>query len=297
MEPNNAAAIIEAIQSLSTPQVRTVKRGSRDEVDFVLIPKGMTALNVKRLMDEYLPAPERRKGTAHLTSLESFNNHVLRFKDGDSVIFANPDPASPSLTAVLDYHVGGGGTPRFGQHRGVYQFPLSDEWKAWLHVHDKPMDQAQFAAFMEDRIADLIDPKEAKANATAFSAQIGVEFASPARMMDLSRGLAIHVESKVNAHVNLSSGEGQISYQENHNDPSTLQPIKVPGAILLQIPVFRGDAPYQIAVRLRYKVQGGKVIWRFALYRTDRAFDDAFKLACTATTTATGLPVLYGTPE
>ena len=293
----DAQAIIAAIQALCVPSVLKVERGNMMGAGVVLIPQGMKPFNVKSLLDEFLPAPERRKGSAALESVDAFIAHAKRFSDADSVVFANPDPTSPSLTSVLDYHrAGADGSPRFGQHRGVYRFPLSAEWQAWNANNNKAMSQVNFAAFLEDRISDIADPKGANASALAFVHSLLVEFASPQRLLDLSRGLQITVESKVGAHVSLSSGEGQITFTEAHAD-ATGKPIKIPGAFLIQIPVFRGDALYQIGARLRYRISEGKVVWSYVLYRTDRVFDDAVKVACDVVAKGTGLPVLMGSPE
>ena len=81
---------------------------------------------------------------------------------------------TPSLTSVLDYHPKGPASSldaaRFGQHRGQYFFPLSDEWKSWNEKDGEDMSQSQFARFMEDRLPEVIvvnlfaysatDPKE-----------------------------------------------------------------------------------------------------------------------------------------
>lgn len=293
----DAQSIIDAISSRTVPAVLEVKRGDVNAAGFVLIPAGMKPFNAKALLDEYRTAPDRREGTAHLTTIESFIAHTKRFADVDSVIFADPSQSSPSLVSVLDYHrAGADAAPRFGKHRAKYAFPLSDEWQAWTAANDRGMDQAAFAAFIEDRIADLADPAGALPSAVEAGKLLGVQFATPARVMELSRGLQVNVESKVGASVNLSTGEGSITFQEANTD-ATGAPLLIPGAFLVQLPVFRGDPVYQIAVRLRYRVQGGKITWRCVLYRTDRVFTSAFEFACNRVAKETALPVLRGTPE
>ncbi|MDE8453326.1 DUF2303 family protein, partial [Klebsiella pneumoniae] len=83
------------------------------------------------VFDQYRTNPLRRAGTATMLSLDSLIDHVNRFKDADTVVFADDSRSAPSMTAVLDYHrAGASGDPRFGKHRSLYAFPLSDEWKA-----------------------------------------------------------------------------------------------------------------------------------------------------------------------
>src|SRR3546814_747731 len=115
------------------PRIEVVKDVTGEEIPVLVTGQQQ---NVKLFspedFDPFREQPLRRSGTAVLTALESFVAHVNRFKDEDSIIFASDDRAAPSLTAVIDYHrQGHQGDPRFGQHRGHFAFPLSDEWKAW----------------------------------------------------------------------------------------------------------------------------------------------------------------------
>ncbi|TIP21885.1 MAG: DUF2303 family protein, partial [Mesorhizobium sp.] len=72
------------------------------------------------------------------------------------VIFADADWRNPSFTAVIDYHEDvSGGLAAFGKHRIQYAFPLSEEWKKWIEMNGEPMKQAEFAYFLEDRVAEL----------------------------------------------------------------------------------------------------------------------------------------------
>jgi len=257
----------------------------------------LKVISLKPLLDEYLTKPERRKGVAALGDLESFIAHALRFKDEDSVLFADPTATAPKLTAVLDYHRSGAKSdPRFGQHRAVYSFPLSDEWKAWKAKDGAEISQQEFAEFLEDRISDVADPASPGESAKAFAQKVGVTFATPQRLIELSRGLSLHVGQQVKQAVNLQTGEVQIQYVTEHTDEKG-QPLKAPGAFLITIPVFRSGAPYEIAARLRYRQKGGGVVWFYQLYRLDRVFEHAFNEACDQARTETALPLFVGAPE
>lgn len=250
-----------------------------------------------KFFDEYRANPRRRVGTANLADLPSLVAHVNRFKDDDSVIFADTDREHPSMTAVLDYHrQGAAGEPRFGTHRSKYDFPVSEEWATWTGVHGNEMDQAAFAEFMESHLVDTIEPSAAGESARAFAEKSGVSFATPARLLELSRGLSISVGEKVVQLINLQSGEKQIQFSENHSD-ETGAPLKVPGAFLVGIPVFRADARYQVCVRLRYRKREGSLIWSMELWRHEEVFDAAILQACEFVKTGTQLPLLVGTPE
>ena len=82
-------------------------------------------------------------------------------------MYANPDMAAPTLTCIADYHAGGSvdlsspqGDPTAMpcKHRGVYDFPLSDEWKIWMAASGQPMDKDEFGEFIEANAKDIMDP-------------------------------------------------------------------------------------------------------------------------------------------
>lgn len=293
-------AAFTAAQEAFKPTILTAT-SEQQEISLLASPSEMTITSLRKFVDEALPAPRRRTGTATLGTIESFIAHVNRFKDAGSVVFARSDRAAPSLLSVLDYHhPTATGGPRFGGHRGQYLFPLSEVWQAWAStaVAGMFLSQERFADFIESRIADVLPAEEAKGSPAveAYAAQLGCEYASPARLMALSRGLAITVGRKVANKVNLQSGEGEISFTEEHSDAQGA-PLKVPGALLIRMPVFRGGAAYKVPVRLRYRVAGGAVGWNLELQRTDVIFDDAFNEAVDAVRKETELPVLFGAPE
>jgi uncharacterized protein YfdQ (DUF2303 family) len=188
-------------------------------------------------------------------------------------------------------------SPRFGTHRATYPFPLSDEWEAWLEQNGKPLGQGEFATWLEDRILDVADPAAAFASAKAFAEALGVpQFASPSRLLQLSRGLQVHVEERVTSKIDPATGETTMHYEAAHQDAGG-GALSVPRAFLIRLPVFRAGALYQLPVRLKYRIAGGRVTWAYELHGAERAFDDAFREACESARDRTGLPLFYGTPE
>lgn len=264
----------------------------------LVLPSGLSVSGVKEFLDEYATAPERRKGCARFVELLSFVAHVNRFKDEHTALFAQPDPKSPTLTAVLDYHEKTAkGAPRFGMHRALYTFPISDEWKAWTESNAKVMNQGQFAEFIENRIVDIADPSGAFSEKKKLAEQLGIDgFASPSALLLLSRGLSLHVGERVENRVDPATGAVTMVFAQEHADGAG-NGVKVPRAFLIQIPVFREGALYQFAVRLRYRAGGGAINWFYELHRADRAFDDAFRIACDEAQKGTDLPLFYGSPE
>lgn len=321
---SNPEVIVDLVKRHFEPKVVTIEAGGV-QGSVLILPNGtgLAAHPIKPFLDPFRERPERRMGTATLQDLASLIAHVNRFKDEDSAIFADRNMERPSITAVLDYHeacntyddTGGlvgedhaSAKPRFGQHRANYAFPLSDEWKAWIKAGTTMMDQQEFAEFLEDRIGDVMSPPDlvnaplsaddetAVAKAKDLLSLLGGSFATPNRLMELSRGLAVHVGETVKQATNLSTGEAQVQYVSSHQDEQG-QPLKVPNLFLVAIPVFRAGPLYQIAIRLRYRVRGASLVWSCQMYRPEKAFEDAFDEACETAQEKTGLPLFIGHPE
>lgn len=267
-----------------------------------------TFTSARTLLAPYDRRPLRRRGTAALDQLGSFVAHAKRFRGPTSALFASRSDKAASIVAVYDYHDAGpehpeqndptaapsSGLARFCEHRAIYRFPVSEAFTAWTSPQ-KDLGQAAFAELIEDRIADLIDPKRAP-SLVDLAAELGISLASPSRMIELSRGLAVRVASKVMQAVRLASGESTFSFASEHQD-ETGAPLKVPSGFAISIPVFERGENYALLCRLRYRVQQGSVLWSLAVHNAQKAHADAFEAACAYAAEQTGLPLLYGTPE
>lgn len=292
----------EAIHSITLeaykPQVQLVTEPGTDvQAPFLLAPKGMQALPLN--FDPFREHPVRREGRAVAQTLDSFAKLMQRYEGENSAVFAQRDEVGKnlSLLGVIDYHEAGPlGEARFCRHSVIYKFPLSEEWKAWAAASGVEKTQADFAAFIEERIADVSDPGSASESTKELVKQLEVHLASASRLMELSRGLSIHVNSKLTGTQNTSTGERVLAFSEDHQDPKGA-PLKIPGAFLITIPVFHDDGAYPIPVRLTYRVSGGAVLWKVTLYRADRALDHAFKTAVNKVDDAVDCPIYFGSPE
>lgn len=223
--------------------------------------RGLQAL--KEEIERYRITPERRQGQASATTLKSFIDLINYHKDDSSALFAHADWPSPKLTAIIDYHTAEH-TPRHLQHKIVYNFPVTDEFKAWIDKDGKPFSQAEFAAFIEEHAAELASPLEAERS--EYTRLFKVEFATPTQMVTLSRGLQVNVEATVKQNVTLSSGEGEIEFTETHLDRRG-EKLTVPGLFMVSVPAFLDGEAIRLPARLRYRVSGGKVTWFYQLYR------------------------------
>lgn len=258
--------------------------------------------------DNYRERPLRLRGTAALTSLDALIHHINRFKDMQSVVFADDSRTAPSLTAVYDYHepskgdAAGSDIARHMLHRSHFAFPLSDEWQAWVKANDQKMSMVEFAEFLDERVIDVLHlipgEDEISEDLQKYIDTAGgdTSIATPHKLVELSRGLQVNESSVVREVNRLQSGEGQILFQVDHTDANG-EPLKVPGLFLIGIPVFRNGPFYRLAARLRYRKTPGGIVFWYDLWRVDRTFDHAVSEACERVRVETSLPVLLGKPE
>jgi uncharacterized protein YfdQ (DUF2303 family) len=251
--------------------------------------------SVAAFFEAWRTKPAAKKGTAEALTLESFIALTIRHQTGDSAIFADTTWTAPRLTAVIDYHEAkSNGAPDNGKHRVVYEFPLSEEWKAWVATNGEVFKQIDFAAFIEDRIAELTAPTEEEAS--YYKDLFATTVATPAELVTLSRGLQINVESRVKNATVLQSGAAQIVFEEEHRDANG-NVLKVPGLFMLSVaPFFLGEK-VRIPVRLRYRPSGGSILWFYQIYRPDLFVTTRVREDLAIAAEQTKLPAFEAKPE
>lgn len=302
------------VEDYIKPDVRTLEEPNTGTKALVSLTAAGALAIPSSVFDSYRARPLQLRGTATLLSLDSLIEHANRFKDADSVVFANDDRTAPSINAVYDYHepANDGGDDRgiadatdiarHMLHRATFAFPLSDEWKAWMAKDGKAMPMVEFAEFLEERVIDVLHlipgEDEMSEDLQKYIAASGGDggLATPQKLVELSRGLQVHETSVVREANKLSSGEAQLIFKSEHSDENG-EPLRVPGLFLIAIPVFRSGAFYRMAARLRYRKTAGGIVFWYDLWRVDRTFDHAFREACERVKVETGLPVLLGKPE
>lgn len=262
--------------------------------------------------------PLRRKGTARLADLQSVISWSNRFKGETSALFAKPDMSAPTLTCIADYHANGPvdidtekGDPsaRHCHHRAVYDFPLSEEWKAWMKVSDEPLKKDDLGEFIEAQAKDIMDPTPAILNGRVAdknqpwenrlietAQKIEGRYGQLTQLLAMSKQFQVHETSNLTVKTNRDSGEQEIQFVNEHKAPDG-KPLSVPNLIIIAIPVFMGGAPYRMPVRFRYRKLGGEIRFILSIYNPEKSFEAAFKEAVETATSQTNLPTFFGTPE
>jgi uncharacterized protein YfdQ (DUF2303 family) len=271
----------------------SIRSGS---IPFAAVPVaggGLSFQPIKSHLDAWRSAPERIAGTAKVGTLASFIDLVNRHKNESSALFADLDIGAPSFLAVIDYHTTGH-EPRFSNHRIAYKFPVTPEWQAWQAMNGKSMSQGDWAAFVEEHVADLASPLDAEKS--EFERLFQTSIAAPSDLIQLSRGMQISVEARVKEVRTLQSGEAEIVYEEVHKDGSGAK-LVVPGLFVINIPLFQGGEKTRILARLRYRRNDSKIVWFYQMYRADLAVRAYLEEALAGAAAETSLPAYEASPE
>lgn len=297
----------EAIQKIADLTIQGVKpevvmlkieglgAGLPDAIPVLITPgeDGGAVSSVKAFIDAYRTQPDRRRGSAMVTTLASFIALVNRHRSEDSVIFAKADWPNPALTAVIDYHTKAGDA-RNADHKVVYTFPVTEEFKAWISHVGKPFTQLEFAAFLEDHAAELASPTDGERS--EYERLFKAKFATPNELIDLARSLEISVGQTFKQAVRLASGEAEMVFKEEHTN-GVGEKVTVPGIFMISLRAFIGGDPVIIPARLRYRAGGGSVTWFYDLYRWQDFLRERVSQDLLEAGAKTGLPTFEGAPE
>ncbi len=337
---DDAKSIIETVERLGDMEIisaETLKSAPAD-LALAILPEGKELHNLQPHFDALRDAPRRIETTAAVTTVLSFVDYINRFKTADTAVFATDDPSSPSIQAVVDFHgQGPSASPRFCKHRARYDFPVSDQIKAWSVISGKAMSHADLATFLQERQYDIanppldwmgVDPKtlglilsllnladdtgeiddgaadlEPADNDDRYIPRSAVyklrkiRFGSAARLIQMARTVEIGVNAKAVEGYQPKTGERTIHFTEEHDTRDGAgRKIVVPDMFLLRAPIFEGETPQLIPVRLQYRRGSSAIAWFATLVEWKRVVRYAVKAEVDRVHDATSVPVFYGKP-
>ncbi|MYM65460.1 DUF2303 family protein [Pseudoduganella sp. FT55W] len=226
----------------------------------LLAPPDYKATDLTAAIEAARMAPSRKKGTVHLGDLDSFLTYVIQQGDPQRTrVYA--DVESRTLTAIFNDHQGvaDGDAAGWRDHRAVYTAELSKEFENWLGNNGKPMEQEPFAIFLEDNIADVVEP-------------------SGDTLMTVALTLQAKNEVNFSSSRRLDNGQVQLQYTENLTTTAGgAAAMEVPRTFAIGTRLFKGGEGYKISARLKLRVGNGKVKFWYELDRPHLAIEDAFK--------------------
>jgi uncharacterized protein YfdQ (DUF2303 family) len=238
--------------TLAAADTKTIGRTAH-----LVIPEGCKHVDLTPLLEKASPEPQRKRGTVQFSELASFNLYVV--DQGDPVhtyIYADAD--SRTLTAVLNDQVKGRAAAGWRDFRAVYTAELSREFATWQAHDRKVMEQEEFAIFLEDNIADIVDP-------------------AGETMLQVASSLQAKTEVQFASHKRLDNGQVQFLYNETTEARAAGGSLEVPREFALGVRLFKNGDGYRVRARLKYRLHSGKLKFWYELERPENAIEDAFK--------------------
>lgn len=238
---------------------------------FTVVPKDYEL----RSLEEFLPRPLRIEQDVLLHDTDSFIAYLNEYKSGVTHIFFSGE--DEGFTAVLDYHEKPE-LPNWCGHTATFRPRRSVEFAAWMDHNRKQMTQVEFVRFLEDNMPDVVEPNSAELLQVAlnFEAKKSVEFSSGVR---------------------LANGQIQFQYDEVVRGTAQKGTIEIPEKFVLGIPIHVNGPAYRIEVRLRWRLQEGKVVFWYEIVRPHRFIEDALKEIRERVASETALVVLAGSAK
>jgi len=243
----------------------TVVSEIRDLTAISLVPK--TEIPAIALPENYCVesleghqlSPSRIRQRVRLISPSSLIAYITKFKDERSVVFA--DKENTKIVAVLDYHESAAAA-NWGDHKAVYDCPLSEDWKEWAGRDKKAMGQTDFAEFLENHIQNI--------------APVSDDYPGPSGTALLEMVLAFQETRKAEFKSvrRLQDGTFQMSYSDEKSGAGNTS---MPEKISLAIAPFHNGEPYQVDARIRYRLRDGQLALWFELIEPSKIVEHAFQ--------------------
>lgn len=254
----------------------TLAGPQKDEtVHYALVPSGMTMESLEEFQWPDGRPQERINGEVRLYDTASFTKYVSAFTDERTRVFAYPKAGS--FLAVLDYHVAGDRKPEFLKHKAHLTLEQDQRWVIWSKNDNEWFSQTDFAEFIEDNLLDIDTPPAAA-------------------MLEVARDLHAKNDVSFDSKVSLKDGQIQMTYQETLKAGVGQGNLEVPEKFTIRIPVFYGEAPVVLDMRLRFRIRDQKVVFCYRMYRKQETLQRAFLAASAGIGEALKADVLMGTP-
>lgn len=212
-------------------------------------------------LEGYLEQPRHARGGAELHDADSFAKYVSRLvgtPEGPMVAQASlwADDEARSVVCVFNDHTDGA-APGWRDLRARFTARVDKDWERWRAQDSKMMTQLAFGEFLQDMVHTIVEPAAAALMQTAmtFTARRGLQFESAAR---------------------IDTGDINLVYKETTKAEAAKGNIEMPSSVVIQTPVFYGQAPIQIRARLRPRITPDGLQVGYVLQRPDLAERTSF---------------------
>ena len=268
-----AVSVLTKLADTAIPATFFKIDGNRDFAahrnDFTL--KEVTSPNAAEVL-----MPKIVMQTPNLQTVPSLISYVNRFKNDDTVLFA--DIKNNRIIAVIDYHkapvLTAEPAARLGVHSAILHLPFSQEWDVWNGQDEELMRHVDFASFLEENSFDVTKP-------------------SGADLLELCRDLAVKQDMQFSSSIRMGDTVS-VSYSKD-GDATTKAGMALPVSFEISIPVYFGEANVPITAWTRRKIDDGRLLLGYKLSRAEAIRQREFNRIVSEVEADTNVTTVYGT--
>lgn len=201
-------------------------------------------------LEQFRDRPDAQRGNFFPSTVDSFVQYVKEQETaGETTIWVQPDGGH--IEAILnDHHAL---APGWGDHKAILDLIVSPEWRFWLAQDGELLSQQEFAEHIEEGIADMVSP-------------------DGAQMLEIAQSIEGKNDVAFKSKIDLTSGEVRLGYEEKvEAQAGTSGQLAVPREFTIGVAPFIGEDAFKLNARLRWRVNGGKLMLGYKLDRPDAA--------------------------
>ncbi len=298
-----AIAAIEKLVRASTARTLDLPLPAAGMTTVAVVPDGMSIESLENVLKHARLSPERETGFHKLRDIRSMIDFGHMYVRKGSVLFG--DWGSGDLRLIINFHapfervgdgkdalthsgapeMGGTAYPQYGDFGAVVRLAPSDEFTAWRQINDKPLSHKEFGAFIEKQILDIREGTVDDPRINRELAITGLQLASVSEVYAFARAAKITIND-VHAGARTEQELEEAVKRKMETDQ------RFPAAFLLGIPVFEGDEPYAVLIRMRMEMQAGNPVFIMQMRHDKALIKDAFRLAAERLSTELAVPFL-----
>lgn len=242
----------------------------------VVVPAGYELRSLRVDGDEYRDYPRHKAGAPVVYDAASFALYWTKHhQDGESELYA--DYVQGRIVGVLDAH--GDTLAGWKKHTVTLALQKNPTWDTWKALSGNLLAQTQFAEYLEQLVADIVEPDGATMLevATTLSATRSAVYEAKATRLDNGdRRFSFDEATTARA----GAGRGQVD---------------IPSKFVILAQPFLGGPTTRVEALLRYRVADAGLQLGYVLVRPDDAVRTVFDAVVTELEDAIQAPVMRGT--
>ncbi len=241
---------------------------------FAAVPKDIELREITSPYGAKTLKPDTIRQTPALQTAASLVTYVQRFKASNTVLFADID--EDRIVAAIDYH--GQTAADLVAHRATLTLPRSLAWQKWDAIDGELLAQLDFARFIDEYHADFISPK-------------------PADLLELVNNIQSveTVDFRAKTKINSDNVDFDLAVKTEGFANVDGQKLSIPTRFTIKIPVYFGEEPRELDVRLRHKKsQSEGLKLGVVILNKEETRQDEFKAVVDRVAAATNLTSVYG---